>query len=100
MNVDSSYFNNYFKRILIMEEHVVKIISVTNVTHDVKCFRVEKPKGYEFNSGQATDISINSPELKNEKRAFTFTSLSSDSYLEFTIKCYPQRNSITNLIHQ
>ena len=82
-----------------MEEHIVKIISVTNVTNDVKCFRVEKPEGYNFISGQATDVSINTEDLKNEKRAFTFTSLNSDPYLEFTIKRYPQRLSITNLIH-
>jgi ferredoxin-NADP reductase len=82
-----------------MEEHIVKIISITDITHDVKCFRVEKPKGYEYVPGQATDISINTPELKNEKRAFTFTSLKTDPYLEFTIKHYPQRLSITNLIH-
>lgn len=82
-----------------MEEHIVKIISVQDVTHDVKCFRVERPAGYAFVSGQATDISINTPDLKNEKRAFTFTNLNSDPYLEFTIKHYPQRLSITNLVH-
>jgi ferredoxin-NADP reductase len=84
----------------MMEEHIVKIISVINVTHDVKCIQVEKPKGYTFFPGQATDISINTPELRNENRAFTFTCLNSDPYLEFTIKHYPNRQSITNLIHQ
>ncbi len=79
-----------------MEEHVVKILSIEEVTHDVKCFRVEKPAGYSFIPGQATDVSINVPALKDEKRSFTFTSLSSLNYLEFTIKIYSDHKGITN----
>jgi ferredoxin-NADP reductase len=33
---------------------------------------------------------------KDEKRPFTFTSLPENDYLEFTIKTYPSRNSVTN----
>ncbi len=79
-----------------MEEHIVKIISVEQVTHDVKRFRIEKPDGYSFIPGQATEVSVNIPELKNEKRPFTFTCLNSDPYLEFTIKIYPSHNGVTN----
>lgn len=79
-----------------MEEYVVKILSIEHVTHDVKRFRFEKPGGYLFKPGQATDVSINSPELKNEKRPFTFTSLNSADYLEFTIKIYSDHDGITN----
>jgi ferredoxin-NADP reductase len=79
-----------------MEEHIVKILNIRQVTHDVKSFQVEKPSGYSFIPGQATEVSINVPELKNEKRPFTFTSLNSAPYLEFTIKIYSQRNGITN----
>jgi ferredoxin-NADP reductase len=78
-----------------MEEHIVKILSVTQVTHDVKRFRVEKPEGYSFIPGQATEVSINTPGLKDEKRPFTFTNLNSEPYLEFTIKIYPFHNGIT-----
>ena len=66
------------------------------VTHDVKRFRVEKPEGYSFIPGQATEVSINTPELKDEKRPFTFTCLNREPYLEFTIKIYPSHNGITN----
>ena len=79
-----------------MEEHIVKILSIDPVTHDVKRFRIEKPDGYSFIPGQATEVSVNTPELKDEKRPFTFTCLNSEPYLEFTIKIYPSHNGITN----
>ena len=79
-----------------MEEHIVKILSIDQVTHDVKRFRVEKPAGYSFIPGQATEVSVNKPELRNEKKPFTFTCLTRDPYLEFTIKIYTSRNGVTN----
>ena len=79
-----------------MEEHIVKILSIDPVTHDVLRFRIEKPDGYSFIPGQATEVSVNTPELKDEKRPFTFTCLNSEPYLEFTIKIYPSHNGITN----
>jgi ferredoxin-NADP reductase len=79
-----------------MEEHIVKIISIENITHDVKRFRVEKPEGYSFIPGQATEVSINTPVLNDEKRPFTFTCLNRETYLEFTIKIYPSHNGVTN----
>jgi hypothetical protein len=79
-----------------MEEHIVKILSIDMVTHNVKRFRFEKPAGYSFIPGQATDVSINSPSLKNEKRPFTFTCLNTHDYLEFTIKIYPEHRGVTN----
>lgn len=78
-----------------MEEHVVKILVKENVTHDVRRFRVEKPEGYSFLPGQATEVSINSPQWKEEKRPFTFTSLNAEPELEFTIKIYPDHNGVT-----
>ncbi len=81
-----------------MEEHIVRIISINQVTHDVKRFRFEKPSGYSFVPGQATDVSINSDTLKNELRPFTFTSLNSDPFLEFTIKIYDHRNGVTKAL--
>lgn len=78
-----------------MEEHVVKILNIEQVTHDVKRFQVEKPAEYKFIPGQATEVSINLPGLKDEKRPFTFTCLNSAPYLEFTIKIYASHNGIT-----
>lgn len=81
-----------------MEEHIVKIINIETVTHDVKRFRVKKPAGYNFIPGQATEVSIYLKELKDEKRPFTFTSLNTNDYLEFTIKIYPSHNGVTNAL--
>jgi ferredoxin-NADP reductase len=81
-----------------VEEHIVKILNIAMVTHNVKQFRVEKPSGYSFIPGQATEVSVNTPELRNEKRPFTFTCLNSEKYLEFTIKIYPERNGVTNAL--
>ena len=79
-----------------MEFHIVKIKSIDKVTHDVVRIVVEKPAGYTFTSGQATEVAINKKEWKEERRPFTFTSLPSDDHLEFTIKTYPERKGVTN----
>ena len=79
-----------------MEEYIVKILNIEQVTHDVKRFQIEKPESYSFIPGQATEVSINTPELKNEKRPFTFTCLNKESHLEFIIKIYSSRNGVTN----
>src|SRR6478736_2787107 len=83
-----------------MEEHVVKIISLEPVTHNVKHFRVEKPPGYEFVPGQATEVAINKPRWKEERRPFTFTSLNAWDHLEFTIKIYSDHDGVTNQLGQ
>lgn len=78
------------------EKHIVKIIQAEFVTHNVKQFKVEKPNGYKFKPGQATDVSINQPVWKEQKRPFTFTSLNEWEYLEFTIKIYNDHQGVTN----
>jgi len=79
-----------------MEKHIVKVLQTNFVTHNVKHFVVEKPVGYSFISGQATDVSINKPGLENELRPFTFTSLNNWENLEFTIKIYTDHDGVTN----
>lgn len=79
-----------------METYIVKIKSIEKVTHDVRRFVTDKPIGYHFTPGQATEITINKMGWLKEKRPFTFTSLPEDNYLEFTIKTYPERKGVTN----
>lgn len=81
-------------------KHIVKINHIHQVTHDVKCFRLEKPEGYEFLPGHATDVSINKPGMEDEIRPFTFTALTRQPYLEFTIKRYPDHHGVTDRLHQ
>jgi ferredoxin-NADP reductase len=83
-----------------MTEFIVKIKDIKVLTHDVKRFTVEKPPGYTFIPGQATEVCIHKPEWKNEKRPFTFTSLNDSPDLEFIIKSYPSHNGVTKALHQ
>jgi len=83
----------------------VKILLVEQVTHSVKRFIVEKPSGYRFIPGQATNVSVNQAGLQTKKRPFTFTSLASDLVLEFIIKGYPTddypgHSGVTEVIHR
>lgn len=83
-----------------MKKHIVKIESIDKITHDVLKIVCEKPPNYSFTPGQATEISINKDGWLNKKRPFTFTGLPSNDYLEFTIKTYPVRKSVTNELLQ
>src|SRR5918911_84291 len=76
--------------------YTVKILDIAPVTHNVKRFRFEKPEGYHFNPGQATEVSINKSDWEEERRPFTFTCLNNDPFLEFTIKIYSDHNGVTN----
>jgi ferredoxin-NADP reductase len=77
-------------------EHIVKIESITEVTHNVRSFKLTKPAGYKFEPGQATEVSVNKKGWNEERRPFTFTSLNAWPYLEFTIKIYSDHNGVTN----
>lgn len=77
-------------------ETIVKVISAEYVTHDVRQFRLEKPSGFTFTPGQATELSVNKEGWKDKKNPFTFTCLTDAPYLEFTIKIYFQHNGVTN----
>ncbi len=78
-----------------MEKHIVKILEAHFITHDVKRFVVEKPEGYDFIPGQATEVAINLPEWKDKARPFTFTNLPEQNYLEFMIKIYDDHGGVT-----
>lgn len=78
-----------------MKEYRVKILEATYINHDVKRFLVEKPEGYSFIPGQATEVSIDLPVWRNQLRPFTFTSLTEWPYLEFTIKIYNDHHGVT-----
>jgi len=77
-------------------EKIARILSIRNVTHDVRSYQIEKPEGYRFEPGQATEVSINKDKWKDERRPFTFTSLNEWPYLEFTIKSYHDHDGVTN----
>jgi ferredoxin-NADP reductase len=78
-----------------MNNSIVKVLKADFVTHNVKRFVVEKPVGYTFVPGQATDLAINKGELTNELRPFTFTSRPDADHLEFIIKIYTGHEGMT-----
>ena len=78
-----------------MTSYPVRILSVMPVTHNVRRFKVEKPAGYHFIPGQATEVAINKPGWEEERRPFTFTSLNEWDHLEFTIKIYNDHPGVT-----
>src|SRR5258705_7477121 len=79
-----------------MTENIVKILESSFISHDVKRFIVEKPPGFSFIPGKATDVSINLADWKDKLRPFTFTSINEWPYLEFIIKIYDDHNGVTH----
>jgi len=78
-----------------MEQHIVRILKIEPVTHNVKKFTLERPEQFMYTPGQATEISINQPGLENEGRPFTMTGLPHEEHLEFVIKIYKGHNGVT-----
>jgi len=83
-----------------MEQHIVRIISIEHLTHDVLKIVTEKPERYYFTPGQATEIAIRKEGWEEERRPFTFTNLPKYMYLEFSIKTYPETKGVTNQLLQ
>ncbi len=68
--------------------HSVKILAIEDVTHNVRRYTLERPAGYSFTPGQATEVSLDEEGWRDSKHPFTFTALSDAPHLEFTIKSY------------
>lgn len=73
----------------------VRILETENVTHDVRRFRFERPEGYAFLPGQATEVAIDREGWREKKRPFTFTGLKDADDLEFVTKMYPDHEGVT-----
>jgi len=82
------------------ELHRCRILDIADITHDVKRFRLERPAGYDFTPGQATEVSIDHDDWRDEARPFTFTALPDADHLEFVIKAYPAHDGVTEQLHQ
>jgi ferredoxin-NADP reductase len=66
----------------------VRILDIEPVTHNVRSYKIEKPAGFRFEAGQATEVSLDEDGWRDKKHPFTFTSLAEWDHLEFTIKSY------------
>ncbi len=74
----------------------VRIVAAEPVTHNVRRYRLEKPAGYSFEAGQATELSIDAEGWRERRSPFTFTALAEDDFLEFTIKSYFDHEGVTS----
>jgi ferredoxin-NADP reductase len=81
-----------------MANYKLTIEEVSPVVNKVFKIKTNKPSGYQFMPGQATDLKLQYENWKNEARPFTFTSLPKDNYLEFIIKTYPDHEGVTKRI--
>ena len=56
-----------------MNEYPVKILEASYINYNVKRFVVEKPEGFTFVPGQATEVALDLPGWKDKLRPFTPT---------------------------
>lgn len=76
-------------------EYRVWIKAIGKISYNVLGLVVEKPRGFDFEPGQATELSIDQGKWREEQSPFSFTNLPTDGDLEFTIKVYPEHNGVT-----
>jgi propane monooxygenase reductase component len=76
----------------------VAILGIHPVTHNVRRYKLEKPAGFSFEPGQATEVSIDKDGWRDRKSPFTFTALAEWDHLEFTIKSYFDHDGVTNAL--
>lgn len=79
-------------------QHSVKIRKIEKITHNVRRYTLEKPAGFKFEPGQATDVSIDREGFREKKNPFTFTALNDWDDLEFTIKSYFDHDGVTKAL--
>ncbi|MXQ08104.1 flavodoxin reductase [Alphaproteobacteria bacterium GH1-50] len=75
--------------------HRLTLLETVPLTPDVKTYIFDKPDGYSFTPGQATEMALDRDGWRDEKRPFTFTSDPDAGILSFTIKSYPDHDGVT-----
>ena len=80
--------------------HKLAITEIKDITHNVRQFTFEKPEGFEFTPGQATEVGIDKDGWRDADNPFTFTALPDWDELQFTIKIYPSHDGLTEQIGQ
>lgn len=78
--------------------HKLTLQAIEPVTHDTNHLLFDRPEGYDFAPGQATDFALDRDGWRDEQRPFTFTGLREADQLEFVIKSYPEHDGVTEQI--
>lgn len=80
--------------------YTLTLQEIEPVTPDTYKLTFNRPDGFDFEAGQATELSILKDGLKDEGRPFTMTSRPNDKHLEFVIKSYPDHDGVTKEVPQ
>ncbi|HLV39328.1 hypothetical protein [Xanthomarina sp.] len=75
--------------------HKAKVIRVSAINYNVILLQITKPWSFDFNIGQAVELSIDKPGYELAVAPFTIANIPTDNYLEFIIKVYPSKNGLT-----
>ncbi|MFX0544157.1 FAD-binding oxidoreductase [Roseovarius sp. S1116L3] len=78
--------------------HTLILRSIAPVTHDTHHLVFERPKGFDFEPGQAIEMKLQKGGWQDEGRLFTPVSLPGEETLEFVIKSYPSHDGVTEQI--
>ena len=78
--------------------HTLTLKAIEPVTHDVNHLVFDRPKGFEFTPGQATDFALDKDGWRDEQRPFTFTGLPDADRLEFVIRQHRGEIRITKML--
>jgi ferredoxin-NADP reductase len=75
--------------------YTLTLQEIEPLTHDTHKLTFNRPEGFDFEAGQATELAIQKDGLRDEGRPFTMTSRPNDKHLEFVIKSYPDHDGVT-----
>ena len=78
--------------------HRITLLERVPLTPDTAQYVFDKPTGYTFQPGQATDLALDRDGWKDAWRPFTFTRLPDAAALAVTIKSYPDNDGVTRRI--
>ena len=78
--------------------HTLTLQDIRPVTHDTYQLTFNRPDGFAFEAGQATELTLRKDGWRDESRPFTMTSRPNDPHLEFVIKSYPDHDGVTEQI--
>lgn len=79
----------------IIFPYKAKVINVSTLNHNVILLQITKPWKFDFNIGQAVDLSIDKPGYELAVAPFTLANVPTDDHLEFVIKVYENPNALT-----
>ncbi len=75
--------------------HRLTLQGIAPLTHDTYHLIFNKPEDFDFEPGQAAELTLDEKGWRDEDRPFTMTSLPQDNTLDFVIKSYPDHGGVT-----